>query len=282
VQIVDAQVHLNLLGSMDTGLAAMEAAGVGGCLIDEWHGQSPSGKFLPGEELANGAVRTLRSPIAEDYATRWPERFSYYGRTDPLDPDLEHVMAQVLSRPGCRCLRVFVHSQAELALFESGGYAKLFEAAAKRRIPCFVWLGGKIHLLTPYVEKFPNVPFVIDHCGLGGDSWPGPDVQGEARFSGLTRTYALAAYPNVALKWSQAVRLSAEPFPFADLIPWLLRTIERFSLSRVMWGSDYTQLKSWFSWADCHSYIRASKALSDGDKEWILGRSLRQTLKWPT
>src|SRR5258708_4954890 len=106
MEIVDAQVHLNYVGSMDSGLAAMDAAGIGASVIDEWYGLSPTGKFLPGEELPNGAVRTLRSPIAEAYVSRCPDRFSYYGRVDPFDPDLEAVMAQILAQPGCRCLRV--------------------------------------------------------------------------------------------------------------------------------------------------------------------------------
>lgn len=281
MEVVDAQVHLNQLGSIESGLAAMAAAGVHASLVDEWHGQSPTGKHQPGIELPNGAVRTLRTPIAEEYATRWPDRFAYYGRTDPLDPELEDVMAQVLAQPGCRCLRVFVFSSAEVAAFEAGAYDRLFTAAARHRIPCFVWLGGLVHLLKRYAAKFPDVPFIIDHCGLGGNSWPGPEVQGEARFAGLARTYDLAQFPNVALKWSQAVRLSAHPFPFPDLMPQLLRTIERFSLSRVMWGSDYTQLKARYSWAEIHMYILASSELSESDKEWILGRSLRTMLRWP-
>ncbi len=283
MEVIDAQVHINQLGSIETGFTAMEAAGVSGCFIDEWHGFSPTGKHLPGEELPNGAVRTLVTPIAEEYATRWPDRFSYYGRTDALDPDLESVMAQVLSRPGCRGLRVCIGDD-EVANFESGGYARFFAAAAKHSVPCFMWLNGKTHLLRPYVEKFPDVAFVIDHCGEGPASWPGPEVQGEARFAGLERTYSYAAYPNVALKWTQAVRLSAKPFPFPDLMPHLLRTIDHFSLSRVFWGTDYTQLKKLeprFSWAECLMYILASNELSQGDKEWIMGRSLRKILRWP-
>jgi len=283
MEVIDAQVHLNQLGSTEAGLAAMQAAGVDACLIDEWEGDTPEGKWRPGVELPNGAVRTLRTLVAEDYARRWPGKFAYYGRTEALDPDLEDVMAEVLSQPGARCLRVFVPDR-ESALFESGGYERLFKAADRHRVPCFVWLNGKTHLLKRYVEQFPDLPFVFDHCGNGPASWPGPEVRGDARFAGLARTYDLARYPNVSLKWSQSVRMSAERFPFNDLIPALLRTLEHFSVERVFWGSDYTQLRQLkrpFNWAEIHLYIQATSALSEGDKEAILGRSLRKLLKWP-
>jgi L-fuconolactonase len=60
IDVVDCQVHLNLLGSVDSGVAAMDAVGVSGVVIDEWWGFDADGLRVPHYRLDNGAVRHLR------------------------------------------------------------------------------------------------------------------------------------------------------------------------------------------------------------------------------
>ena len=51
-----------------------------------------------------------------------------------------------------------------------------------------------------------------------------------------------------------------------------------------MWASDYTQARTetGTSWANTLYYIRDADELSETEKEWVLGRTVRQILRWPT
>ena len=65
--IVDSQVHLNRFGSrwretdpnliVDYAVAAMDAVGIDGVVIDEWAEFDPQHRHLPGTVLPNGAMR---------------------------------------------------------------------------------------------------------------------------------------------------------------------------------------------------------------------------------
>ena len=107
MNIVDAQVHLNRLGSnwehtdaavaVDYAVATMDALGLSAVLIDEWAGfDNPTTKrgHLPGYFLPNGAVRG-QHPFSEQAVALHPDRFGYIARIDPIDPDLEELMAGV-------------------------------------------------------------------------------------------------------------------------------------------------------------------------------------------
>jgi predicted TIM-barrel fold metal-dependent hydrolase len=76
--------------------------------------------------------------------------------------------------------------------------------------------------------------------------------------------------------------MSQEAYPFRDVMPHLRRAIDAFGPQRVVWASDHTQSQAHHSWAQALYYILDSDALSDSEKEWILGRSVRELLRWPT
>jgi hypothetical protein len=63
----------------------------------------------------------------------------------------------------------------------------------------------------------------------------------------------------------------------------LRRVIGSFGVERVMWASDYTQVRAETNqaWAHALYYLLDSDMLSDLEKSWILGRSVRQALRWP-
>ena len=46
-------------------------------------------------------------------------------------------------------------------------------------------------------------------------------------------------------------------------------------------ASDFTAIRSGHTWADSLFYLRDTPSLSEGDKEWILGKSVRKLLDWP-
>ena len=76
-------------------------------------------------------------------------------------------------------------------------------------------------------------------------------------------------------------RLSREPFPYRDLTCQLRRVIDAFGVKRLMWASDYTVTVDHHTYAESLFCLRCADQLSEGDKEWILGKTARELLHWP-
>jgi len=272
MDIVDAQVHANVLPT-ETVLATMDAIGIRAVLIDEYLGPGEGSALLPDYVLPGGISRPV-GPNAEGAALRYPDRFSFLMRINPFDPGLEGWIEVLSASPNLRALRAIVFGAAEGAAFENGGFDRLFAAANAHRLPMFVTCPGRVRQLGQYAKRFAELEFIIDHCGVVFD---GP--QGQAS---LDDTLAMAEFPNIALKWAHAATyLSVEPYPFPDLDAKLRRTVDAYGPERVMWASDYTVTRRRQSWAESFFCLRHSPALSETDKEWILGRTVRTLLRWP-
>ena len=97
----------------------------------------------------------------------------------------------------------------------------------------------------------------------------------------INQLVACSKYPNVAVKWGHAPRLSREPFPYRDLIAQLGRVVDAFGVKRLMWASDYTVTGDHHTCAESLFCLRCADQLSESDKEWILGKTAREVLGWP-
>ena len=272
MDIVDGQVHANVLGT-ETTLAIMDAIGIQAVLIDEYLAPGEGGALLPGYILPGGVLRPV-GPNAEAAALRFPDRFATLMRVDPFDPGLEAWIDTLTASPNLRALRTIIFGTKEGAAFESGGFDRLFAAANTHRLPMFVTCPGRVPHLAQYARKFPDLAIVIDHCGAAFDALPGK--------ASIADTLRMAEHKNVALKWGHAPSfLSVEPYPFADLEPKLRQAVDAFGPERVLWASDYTVSNHRQSWAESLFCLRHSPSLSESDKEWILGRTIRTLLRWP-
>src|SRR4051794_24116002 len=98
MDIVDAQVHFNLLGDLEAGLAIMDAVGVKALLYDEWWGFDDKYRLLPGYELPNNVFRAT-NPLAEIAVLKHPERFAILSRFDRNDPELDYLMGNFKTLP---------------------------------------------------------------------------------------------------------------------------------------------------------------------------------------
>ena len=276
MDIVDAQVHFNRFGALESGLAVMDAVGVNALLYDEYWEFDARSRILPGYELPNGAFRHV-FPLAVAAVLLHPERFAYLVRFDRRDPDLDTLISTIRTMPQRKALRVVPWTPEGFAQFGEGADDAVFAAAQRHGVPVFVLLPGRTRLLHRYLRKFPDVQVIVDHCGV--------ELQlgrlHDDALSGFAEVLALAQYPNVSLKWTHAPRLSDRPYPYPDVLAMLLRVVEAFGKERVMWGSDATQTTGHHSWAESLYYIRDTEQLSKDEKHWILGGSLRNALEWP-
>ena len=162
--IVDAQVHFNRFGSLESGLAAMDAVGVNALLYDEYWMFDEQSRILPGYELPNGAFRHI-FPLAEAATLIHPERFAYLVRFDRRDPDLDALISTIRTMPQRKALRVVSWTPEGFAQFGEGADDPVFAAAQKYGVPVFVLLPGRAQLLHRYLRKFSDLPIIVDHCG---------------------------------------------------------------------------------------------------------------------
>jgi predicted TIM-barrel fold metal-dependent hydrolase len=287
MEIVDAQIHFGP-GDIDRTLGMMDALGIAAVLADEFWGLDNWG---PGYALPNGAYR-VTSPTAELASWLHPTRFSYVLRIDRTDTEALSLARMVKSAPHARAIRILPGLTAtELAAFEGDGYDAMFEVAEGEGLPVFVYIPGRVDLMRRHAERFPKLRFIIDHCGMpmeanisfldaetpdGATPHPGPQP---AYFD---EVLALAAYPNLFLKWSHAQGMfGARDYPFAPLWPHLRRAIEAFGAERILWASDHGGNQTGETWAELLFCLRDNSAFTVEEKTWLLGRTLRTVLDWP-
>jgi L-fuconolactonase len=250
----------------------MDALGIRSVVIDEVWGFNDKMQALPFEQLSNGFARAV-SPRAQAASLKHPDRFSYLQRVSRHDPDLEALFAILGSSPGCRSVRIDVREPAENQAIRDGGYDELLKLAREYDLPTSVLSRDTAATIRGTVAKFPDLSFVVDHCGFPRGTQQWDDV--------LT----LGKFKNVWLKWSHAHRaFGVAEYPFAEFQPQLARAIDSFGVERVMWASDFTHNqkhdRSANIWAELLYSIRDSAALSQGDKEWLLGRTARSLFRW--
>jgi predicted TIM-barrel fold metal-dependent hydrolase len=304
MDIVDAQVHLNQLvtgwetaeldEAIKTSVVTMDAVGIGTVLIAELkanYSKIPpaSGSAAPGSSIRG------QWPFSERAIAQYPDRFGSLVRVNLSDSQLERLASDAHALPGVLSLRINPSpDNGELEKLQRGEFEPLLATAEKHQVPVFAHFPGRSGLLEPHLRQFPQLRIILDHCGVG----VAPPTIGHippTLASSVTATLAerrtqlddvvsLAQYPNLSVKWCHApLYLSAEPYPFRDVLPLLRKVVDAFGVERVMWASDYTHSRTMFpmSWADSLHYLLDSDMLSDVEKEWILGRSVRHVLRWP-
>ena len=194
MDIVDAQVHVNVLGTEVT-LAIMDALGIQGVLFDEYLTAADDGALHPGYRLPNGAFRSV-GPNAEAAALRHPDRFAFLMRVDPLDPGIEGWIETLATAPGFKALRTLIFTPPERAVFEGGGHDRLLKAARTHNLPVFLTCPGRVPHLAQYAERFPDIQFVIDHCGAAFDA-----PRGEATIDDAV-SRAITSYSTARSAWN--------------------------------------------------------------------------------
>ena len=268
MDIVDAQLHLSLSPGADGIIAAMDALGIASVVLDEVWGRNENDHATPCVEFADGAYRPL-SPCAQVASLRCPDRFSFLQRITRRDPQLASLIPILASSPGCRSLRVVIGSRQEREAFATGAYDELLGLAQAHGLPISVLSKDAGALFRDAVPRFPDLQFVIDHCGWGKTDQEWGEV------------LALARNSNTCLKWSHASRAFGQSSdPGAGIQRAFLRAIDAFGVERMLWASDATHEESAATWAELLSFVRDNPALSQGDKEWVLGKTARRVFRW--
>ena len=229
--------------------------------------------YPPDTQVGDDGITRYDLRLAQTTIERFPGRFAFMGRVDPADPDLDAIVKRFAETPDLVCVRT-----SERAGLEAGRDAPMLAAAGRFGIPVMIVVAGKHEAMMRYLAEFDEVQFILDHVAMDALA---PRTARPSISASVDALLAYAPYPNVAVKWTQAPRLSQERYPFRDVAEQLVRTVEAFGADRVMWGSDYTVTRHHHTYAEALFYVRSTDLLSDRDKGQVLGATLRRILQWP-
>ena len=96
-------------------------------------------------------------------------------------------------------------------------------------------VGDQLLALSPLLER-SGVRVLFDHCGRPEPA-AGIDAPGFRELLGWGRT------GRAVVKLSGCVKVSCEPYPHADLLPFIRALMEEFGPDRCVWGSDWPFLR---------------------------------------
>jgi len=302
MEIVDAQIHEPHIGG---GMAARKPEGTT---------ITPEMELFINTELAREAIDCVGVDRAIVYARRefneaavhyYPDRFGAVEVFDHAAADLEQQMAAFAAKPGmlgCRVLltnygQVWRDPKAELKatpLIEQGAFDNYWRFAAKYKIPMFFGAHGFAAKAAIAAERHPDMTIIIDHFGVT-QSMAYPV---ENRWDALPGLLSLAKYPNVYVKLCGTPIISKEAYPYHDIWNYIHKILHAFGAERCMWASDMTRQRwgtetpagpggfpprsDWKPYADALYYLQYTNEISQAEKEWILGGTVRKALNWPT
>lgn len=219
---------------------------------------------------------------------RFPGRFPGIHTFFHTHPDLASEVRRIAAHPAMVGGRALVGDFINAKMrpeFLAGEYEVIYETAEEVGLPIFNSThGGSMHMAA-IAEKHPGLTLIVDHLGVPQHPVSPPEAMSWAPFEDLLE---LARYPNIHVKLCGAPLLSNENYPYGDVWLNLERMFETFGYDRVMWGSDYTRLRTadrprgerprrrGVTYVDSLNYLLYSDRLTYGQKALVLGGNARR------
>jgi len=283
LEIIDAQIHepwpgrpldeslksLTSLWQVELAREAMDAIGVDIALA------------VTGESFINTAHQ------------RFPGRFPGVYTFFHTHPDLAAEVRRIKAHPAMVAGRALVGDFTTAKMrpqFAAGVFDPLYATAAEVGLPIFNSTHGGCAQMAAIAARHPNLVLIIDHIGVAQHPVSPPETMSWAPFEDLL---ALAGYPNIHVKLCGAPLLSQQNYPYEDVWPNLQRLFAAFGYERVMWGSDYTRLRSadlpkgerprrrGITYGENLNYLLHSKHLTYEQKALVLGGNARRLFNLP-
>jgi L-fuconolactonase len=137
---------------------------------------------------------------------------------------------------------------------------------------------GSMAYMERVIDNLEGCRVLFSHLGSPGRFARAPTTS-EAR-DRIRPLLALASRPDVAVKVSGLYAVSDPPhdFPHDTARPFVELLLESFSPSRLMWGSDFSPMLDYVSFAQALD-IRALAGCTSAELEKIMGANLRELLE---
>jgi L-fuconolactonase len=254
---MEGRAHLPEPLSAERLLGMMDEAGVGAAIL-----VPPS---LEGD----------RNDLALAAARKFSNRFAVMGRLDFTKAAARAALATWRDQPGMLGLRLTFHRPDTAPQLTDGTADWLWPAAERHRVPIMVHAPDHLPRLAEIARRHPGLTLIVDHMGFGRETM---DAKAPA---GAERVAALAHCSNACVKVSALPCFTSEPYPFRNLSEPLRRVIEAFGPRRSFWGSDLSRMLEHCSYRQGVTHFTEElDFLSAEDLDWIMGRGLRECLRW--
>jgi predicted TIM-barrel fold metal-dependent hydrolase len=274
--IVDAQIHL-------------------------WKAESPDWKWVPGmkPQLPEPFTIERAVPLMDDAgvdravvvppswpgdrndygieaAKRYSNRFAVMGRFPLQDPKSAALLPKWKEQPGMLGIRLTFLTPTMAGWLKDGTADWFWPAAEKAGLPVMFLASMQGPVFASIAERHPNLTLIVDHMGVTSA------VVHAGRVSeAIKHTLSLAKFPNVSVKLSASPLISKEAYPFADMTPHIRALFEAYGPRRCYWGTDITNSfnKATYRQRITH-FTETLDFMSEDDKDWVMGRSILDRLKW--
>ena len=175
--------------------------------------------------------------------------------------------------------------------FAAGVFDPIYATAEEVGLPIFNSTHGGCAHMAAIAQRHPALVLIIDHIGVAQHPVSPPETMSWAPFEDLL---ALAHYPNIHVKLCGAPLLSQQTYPYEDVWPNLNRLFQSFGHERVLWGSDYTRLRSadlprgdrprrrGVTYGENLNYLLHSGHLTHEQKALVLGGNARRLFNLPS
>ena len=245
-------------GTADELLAEMDAHGV------DW------------SVLVQTSWSTWDNGYIADSVARFPSRFVGMGLLDPLAADNAHLARDWMQERGLAGFRFHpMYYPEQKVLLRAENDALWEELAGLDAALQFHLRADQADQLATIATRYPHLRLIVDHMGY-------PDVtQAMAAFQPILD---LAAHDNIRFKLSDVKGRSRQPFPFADVHPFIRALLDAFGTERTLWGTGYPGhhrvRHNWLSLADELRLIREGLPfLTPAQADRILGGNAAQIFR---
>jgi predicted TIM-barrel fold metal-dependent hydrolase len=270
--IVDGQVHLYRAESLDNK-------------FDPEASKPPIPQFLVEQLIPlmdeGGVDRVVAVPPGvmgdrNDYALeaiqRYPKRLAVMGLFYPDNVKAADRLRTWREQPGMLGLRLTFVGKHEQKVLTEGAADWLWAVAEKAGIPIMFHAPGNQYRFASIAERHPGLTLISDHTGMANYI---PIEQS------ATDALTLAKYPNVSMKMKAGAQFAPEPYPYRNMNAQFRRVFEAFGPRRCHWETDLTKsFKEGGYRQRIAQFTEAMDFLSEDDRDWIMGRSLLEKLKW--
>jgi len=229
-------------------------------------------------------VQPINFKFSHDYVREamraHPDRFAGCLLADPTEGGGGAAeLSRLVKEENFRAVRFNPYLFPETKMTGEVGRA-MYAEAGKLGIPvgfmCFKGLlfgeEGSTHAdeIEALAAESPDTKFILDHAGFV-KSTTGAEWQ---------RLLALAKLPQAHIKLSAFFRCSEEGPPFADAVERAGLLVAAFGAERCMWGSDFPFVLLEEGGYDAAVHILDALALTEAERAFIMGGTLRRLLKW--
>ncbi len=217
----------------------------------------------------------MRVDYGQEAARRYPGRFATMGRIDLEDPFEARRLTGWRDQPNVLGVRLNIAGELSKS-FAEGKTDWFWPAAEKANLPVMFLTNGQTSLFGPIAEKHARLQLIIDHMGVSTAA-----MQNNMLDKAIAESASLAKYPNVSVKLSASPLFSKEAYPWHDMDGHIRRLFDAFGPRRCHWGTDITNsfARGTMKQRVAH-FTEELKFLSEEDKDWIMGKSILEKLRW--